>query len=216
MSGFFNRLFSKEFFKRDITMSLAFALVFSVFFSLAGFDMRCQELRDNILRLHIIANSDSDVDQALKLRVRDEILRVSDGLFENSGNKEQAIDTAGRNIKVLKSAAEEVIKEQGKSYPVQISIGKANFGTRVYDGFTLPAGEYDAVRVLIGKAEGKNWWCVMFPSMCIPAAGEKHSIKEVVNSDSAEIAENPVKYEIKFKSVEIYEKIRQKIGKIFS
>lgn len=216
MSGFFSRLLNKEFFKKDITMALIFALVFSVFFSLAGFDIRCQKLRENILRLHILANSDSDEDQALKLKVRDEILRVSEGLFENSANKEQAINVANENIEVLRSAAEKVIKQQGKDYPVEIFLGKADFNTREYDGFTLPAGEYDAVRVLIGKAEGKNWWCVMFPSMCIPAAVEKHSLEEVVDSSTAEVAENPVKYEIKFKSVEIYEALRQKIDLIFS
>lgn len=215
MSKFITNFFSKEFFKKDIAVAMVFAFIFTVFLSLAGFDTKCEGLRQNILRLHILANSDSDEDQALKLKVRDEILKVSENIFDGAIDKEDAISCAEKNIETFEKVAESVIKKEGKDYPVKISVAKATFDTRQYDGFTLPAGEYDAVRVLIGKAEGKNWWCVMFPAMCIPAAGEKHSLAEAVPSDSAEIAENAVKYEIKFKSVEIYESIKRKMGEFF-
>lgn len=216
MFGFIKKVKIKEFFKRDIALSLAFALVFSVFFSLAGFDSKCEKLRRNILRLHILANSDSDADQALKLRIRDEILKVSEGVFENADNKENAISIAEKNLKLFKDTAQQVINKSGECYQVEVVIGKSEFNTRKYDNFTLPAGEYDAVKVLIGNAQGKNWWCVMFPSMCVSAAGEKHSLEEAVDETASDVAKNFDKYEIKFKSVEIYETFKKKINVFFS
>ena len=210
------RIFSKEFFKRDFSIALLAALLFSMIFSLASFEAKCQELRTNILRLHIIANSDSAEDQEIKLKIRDELLKTSNGLFESAGNKEQAIKTVTENISVFKDAAQKILKEYGKNQPVNLSIGKAYFNTRKYEKFTLPAGEYDAVRVLIGKAEGKNWWCVMFPSMCIPAAEKEHKQTHAVNEKSAEIAENAPRYEMRFKIIEWYEAVKNNLNILFN
>lgn len=205
---FLKGIFRKEFFKRDIATAALGALIFSMIFSLAGFEAKCNELRNNILRLHIIANSDSEEDQFIKLEIRDKLLTASNGLFESAGNKEQAIKTVNDNTDVFIYAAQSVLKEYGKNQPVSIDVGRAYFDTREYENFTLPAGEYDAVRVLIGKAEGKNWWCVMFPSMCIPAAEKEHKLTEAVDPLSAEIAENAPRYEMRFKIVEWYEKVK--------
>ena len=214
MAKYFYKLMSKEFFKKDITIALVLALIFSIFASLAGFDVKCEELRQNILRLHIVANSDSQEDQALKLLVRDEILKQSEGIFHNASSKEEIELITIQNLERFQSTAESVIAQNGKTYPVKVFLGKAYFGTRVYEDFTLPAGEYEALRVLIGEAKGKNWWCVMFPAMCIPAAGKEHSLSEAVDSSAAEIAENPKRYKIKFKTVEIFSQIKEKIDKI--
>ena len=197
MSKYFYKLMSKDFFKKDIAVSLLLALIFSIFVSLAGFDVKCEQLRQNILRLHIVANSDSDEDQALKLRVRDEILKQSEGIFDSAKSKEDITSISKQNMERFERAAKKVIEESGKDYPVKVFLGKAHFGTREYEDFTLPAGEYDAVRVLIGEAKGKNWWCVMFPAMCIPAAGEEHSLSEVVDDSAAQIAQNPKRYKLK-------------------
>lgn len=209
------RFFSKDFLKRDLITAILAALLFSMIFSLAGFEAKCNDLKQNILRLHIIANSDSAEDQALKLKIRDELLKKSNGLFETAGNKEQAIELVNENTDFLKEVAHEVLLKEGKNQPVSISVGKAYFDTRVYDNFTLPAGEYEAVRVLIGKAEGKNWWCVMFPSMCVPAAEKEHKLTEAVNEKSAEIAENAPRYEMRFKIIEWYEAVKNKLKNIF-
>ncbi len=211
----FKQIFSKKFFKKDFCIALLVALIFSMFFSLAGFEEKCKDLRTNVLRLHIIANSDSAEDQQIKLKIRDELLKTSDGLFESAGNKEEAIKMVKENTVLFENAAQKVLKESGKNEPVNISIGKAYFNTREYKNFTLPAGEYDAVRVLIGKAEGKNWWCVMFPSMCIPVAEKNHKLTEAVNEKSAEIAEKSPKYKIRFKVVEWYENFKSGFKKIF-
>ena len=209
------RFFSKDFLKRDLITAILAAMLFSMIFSLAGFEAKCNDLKQNILRLHIIANSDSAEDQALKLKIRDELLKKSNGLFETAGNKEQAIELVNENTDFLKEVAHEVLLKEGKNQPVSISVGKAYFDTRVYDNFTLPAGEYEAVRVLIGKAEGKNWWCVMFPSMCVPAAEKEHKLTEAVNEKSAEIAENAPRYEMRFKIIEWYETVKNKLKNIF-
>ena len=209
------RIFNKEFFKRDFVIAMLAALLFSMIFSLAGFEAKCEDLKENVLRLHIIANSDSVEDQDIKLKIRDEILRKSDGLFETAGNKEDAIKIVTENRDYFTKLAQDVLTKEGKNQPVSISVGTAYFDTRVYDDFTLPAGEYEAVRVLIGKAEGKNWWCVMFPSMCVPAAEKEHKLTEAVNEKSAEIAENAPRYEMRFKIIEWYESIKNKLKNAF-
>ena len=188
--------------------AVACALVLMLTCSICGFDSKCGAIRENVLRLHILANSDSEEDQFIKLEIRDKLLTASNGLFESAGNKEQAIKTVNDNTDVFINAAQSVLKEYGKNQSVSIDVGRAYFDTREYENFTLPAGEYDAVRVLIGKAEGKNWWCVMFPSMCIPAAEKEHKLTEAVDPLSAEIAENAPRYEMRFKIVEWYEKVK--------
>ena len=210
------RIFNKEFFKRDFVIAMLAALLFSMIFSLAGFEAKCEDLKQNILRLHILANSDSAEDQAIKLKIRDEILKQSNGLFETAGNKEETIKLVNENTDFLKEIAQNVLISEGKNQPVSISVGKAYFDTRVYDDFTLPAGEYEAVKVLIGKAEGKNWWCVMFPSMCVPAAEKEHKLTEAVSEKSAEIAENAPRYEMRFKVIEWYESFKNKLKNVFN
>lgn len=209
------KIFNKDFFKKDFTLCLLAALLFTMIFSLAGFEQKCNDLKQNVLRLHIIANSNSETDQAIKLKIRDELLKKSNGLFDSVGNKQDAIDLVNKNKDYLVEIAQKVLNDEGKTQPVSISVGKTYFETRVYDNFTLPAGEYDAVRVLIGKAEGKNWWCVMFPSMCIPAAEKEHKLTEAVDEKSAEIAENAPRYEMRFKIIELYESLKNKFKNAF-
>ncbi len=192
---------------KKFTMALCFGLVFTILISMAKFDASCEQLRQNVLRLHIIANSDSSEDQALKLKVRDRILEAGKGYFGADMTVEGAIETAKKAVPLLQREAERVIAENGYDYDVKVSIGPAHFGTREYEDFTLPAGDYEAVRVVIGNGSGKNWWCVMFPLMCVPAAGE-HDLREAVDDDAAEISENADGYKIRFKVVEWYEDIK--------
>ena len=195
--------------KRAFEWALIFGFICSVFCSMASFDANCEELRDNVLRLHIIANSDSQADQELKLKIRDAVLAQSDALFEESANLNLALKKAEENLAVYEKIANRVIVEEGLNYRATAKIGKTFFETREYDDFTLPAGEYDALIVEIGEARGKNWWCVIFPGVCVPT--QKADLKDSVGQKSAQIAENPRPYKIRFKSVEIYEKIKRKL-----
>lgn len=129
------------------------------------------DIEDSVLRLHIVANSDSDEDQALKLKVRDEVVDRCGFLFENCASAEQSIKTAADNIGFIKYVAEQVITENGYNYDADCQVTQCSFPTKQYerpgDGVvSLPRGEYNALNIKIGAAKGKNWWCVMYPPLC--------------------------------------------------
>lgn len=159
---------------KRIDISLAIAVVLSVLFaSFASFADDCGAVRQNIVRLHILANSDSEADQNLKLAVRDKILAETQEVFIVSKTKKQAEAIAAETLNEIERIARAEIIRQGYHYSVRAEIVNMFFETRSYGDATLPAGRYDAVRVSIGAAKGKNWWCVLFPPLCIPAASEK-------------------------------------------
>ncbi len=138
---------------------------------LAGFGQRCAQVRQEVLRLHILANSDSEADQALKLRVRDAVLEETGGLFAAAGTLEEAQAAALENLPAIEAAARRALAEAGGDAPVKAELTRMYFNTREYgEDTTLPAGEYQALRLSIGEARGRNWWCVMFPPLCVPAA----------------------------------------------
>lgn len=129
------------------------------------------DIEDSVLRLHIVANSDSDEDQALKLKVRDEVVERCGFLFENCVSAEQSIKTAADNIGFIKYVAEQVITENGYNYDADCQVTQCSFPTKQYerpgDGVvSLPRGEYNALNIKIGAAKGKNWWCVIYPPLC--------------------------------------------------
>ena len=197
---------------KNFTLAICMGLVMSILMSFAGFDASCLELKENLLRLHIVANSDSDNDQALKLKVRDKLLEVGDNAFKDTENLILAKEVAEEMIPVFSHAASEVIKQEGYDYSVAVSLGKAHFDTRVYENFTLPAGEYDALKVVIGEGKGKNWWCVIFPSICVPSATNKE-LNSVISKPTENITQNAPKYKIKFKVVEWYETLKNHLYK---
>ncbi len=192
---------------KKLRISVLVGLVMAIILSAVNFEANCEELRDNILRLHIMANSDSDADQKLKLKIRDEILSVIGDGFEKCHNLVQAEKFAKENLQLVKAIAKKVIKENGYDYSVDVSIGKTYFETREYETFTLPAGYYDSVIVKIGEAKGKNWWCVMFPSLCVASSNAK--LKDTVNKGADRIATKPQKYKIRFKTIEFYEYLKK-------
>ncbi len=198
--------------KKALQWAVIFGFLCSVFWSFADFDASCEELRQGVLRLHIVANSDSQSDQALKLKIRDRILEESDRLFETDTNLEGAMKTAKENLTLYEKIANTVIEEEGFDYKAEAEIGKAFFETRVYENFTLPSGYYDSLIVNIGKSEGKNWWCVIFPGVCVPT-DDKATLSESVGKKGTQIAENSDSYIIRFKTVEIYEKIKRKLNR---
>jgi stage II sporulation protein R len=169
--------------------------------SITTFAADLENITDNVLRLHILANSDTDEDQALKLMVRDAILSETAVIFENTDGKEEAVVAAKKAIPEIERIAKRVIDEQGYDYCVSAEVTSMEFDTRVYGDITMPAGEYEAIRVTIGEAKGKNWWCVMFPPLCIPAVAAEETIDvfgEVLTEEEKDILQNPTKYEARF------------------
>ena len=198
---------------KKLEISLIIGLVITIIVgSFTTFAAQCDDVRSSVLRLHILANSDSDEDQQLKLKVRDRLLEVGGEIFENTGSKEEMISLAENNVERLTAAAKEVINENGYDYDVRIEIGETKFDERVYNEVTMPAGIYTAVNVYIGEAAGHNWWCVMFPPMCLPAAEESEELDDVLSDEQLDIVENNEKYEIRLKALEIFDSIKEKVS----
>ena len=202
----------KKAIRKNIELGVLFGLICAIVLSFARFEARCDELREGVLRLHIIANSDSDADQSIKLAVRDEILKDSTNIFKNCSSVDDAITVANTNIDEINKIANNLLKQQGFDYKAQVSVGDRYFETREYDDFTLPAGTYKSLIVDLGAAEGKNWWCVVFPCVCVPSSCGA-SLSDSVSEQAADTAENAPKYQIKFKSMEIYEDIKRIFSK---
>lgn len=199
----------KKIFKIELSVFIALIISFSL--SVVSFSEKCDSVRNKMLRMHVIANSDSSDDQELKLKVRDAVLQKGKEIFDGSVTKNEAEEKITPHIADLESAAKNVIKENGYDYDVKVKVGEEYFNTRVYDGsVTLPAGYYTAVTVTIGEGAGHNWWCVMFPPMCLPAAVKECELSDVLEKDEVEIVEGGSKYRLKFKIVEIYEKFSEK------
>ncbi len=192
-------------------LSLLAGFVFTIMFSITGFAETCDEIRSDVLRLHVLANSDSEEDQQLKLKVRDALLSTGKNIFDGSVTKENAEEKIENEKEKLIETAEKVIRENGFDYPVEITVTDEFFTTRTYENVTLPAGRYKAVRVLIGESVGQNWWCVMFPPLCIPAS--QPDINLFFNEDEVKLVESDPKYEPRFKIIEIYESIKNHFDK---
>jgi len=195
-----------------IEILLIFALFIIFVASMTEFNSGCENIYDNILRLHVIANSDSDEDQRLKLLVRDEILRTGSSFFDGTVKKESAKNRLENYSKLMEESAEDLLKTHGCDDNVKISFKKTYFNTREYDNFVVPAGFYDAVCVEIGDAKGKNWWCVMYPPLCLPAVTED-DFDCLLNENGNNVMNSTLKYDVRFKIVEYYQTTKKYIKK---
>lgn len=173
------------------------------------------DLQGKMIRLHVLANSDSAADQALKLEVRDRVLRETSGVLETSRNAREAQVRFREALPEIERAAEEVVRAKGYAYDVAAQLEATEFPTRDYDGFSLPAGEYLALRVLIGEAAGHNWWCVVYPPLCTAAATDLEDIAVCAGMAAEDVAlmQEQEGYQLKFKSVELWEDFRQWLKK---
>lgn len=174
--------------------------------SVFSFASDCSTVRDEVLRLHILANSDSDDDQALKLKVRDRVLAETGEIFSRAKNLEEAQTLAKQNLMKICAVATDELRKNGSDDKVTAGLCRMYFETRQYDDYTLPAGMYDAVRVEIGKAEGKNWWCVMFPPICLGSAMDEKELEEMLSQGGESVVLGTQKYKAKFYIVEVFEK----------
>lgn len=178
----------------------------------AGWTAQSQAaLAGRVIRLHVIANSDSEADQALKLLVRDAVLAQAAGLVEEGAGLEEAEASLAGHLEELAAAGAAVVASEGQSYPVSASLERTWFPTKEYDGFALPAGNYQALRIVIGEGSGRNWWCVVFPPLCLS------SVSEVADTAMASgLEEDDVKlitgesggYVVKFKCMELIDQLR--------
>jgi stage II sporulation protein R len=170
-----------------------------------------EDLTENIFRLHIIANSNSTEDQNLKLKVRDEIIAYIKNLTNDCESKEEIISITSNNLNELASIAKETIIKNGYNYDVTIELGNFYFPTKYYGNISMPAGNYDAIRIKIGEANGQNWWCSLFPSLCftdvsngtIDKKADENLQKNLNSEEYSLITDTSPKIKIKFKILEL-------------
>lgn len=177
---------------------------------------RQDALAQKMIRLHVIANSDSEADQALKLEVRDKVLDFTTTVLQRSADMEDAQVRLREELTRIETIAQREIAAQGYDYPVTAQLASAEFPLKEYDGFSLPAGEYMALRLVIGEGEGRNWWCVVYPPLCTAAAADmpQTAIQAGLTGDDVSlITEEDTGYVLKFRSVELWEQLRQWLGK---
>ena len=168
-----------------------------------------EKIYESVVRLHVLANSDSDEDQALKLKVRDEILSYISPLVIDSKSQEDAMRIINEKIDEIEAIAQSAVYAHGYDYSVDVTLTLEEYPTRNYEAMSFPSGEYVSLRVLIGEAEGQNWWCVLFPPLCLSAATEQSANEEVfiavgLNSDQYKVIteSDNVKYQLRFKLLE--------------
>ena len=202
----------------ETALLLGFALAVMLG-STAAFAQSRQEVADSVLRLHVVANSDSAEDQAVKLKVRDAILeKVGERLSADS--KEECREEIINNLDEIEKIANDTLKENGFSYTAYVQYGKFEFPKKTYKSMTLPAGEYYGVRVVLGSGNGQNWWCVMYPPMCLAEDGEvtlskqnEEILRENLDENTYDIiTKENNEVVVKFKIVEMVQGIKQKIN----
>ena len=189
-------------------ISLVAAVVACVF--IWGIATDSRELREGLLRLHVVGASDSKEDQEVKLLVRDAVLASLEEGLQNLTDADAAVDYVSRMLPKVKAAADRCLQEAGFSDTAQVSLTEEAFPTRDYDTFSLPAGVYQALREVIGEGEGKNWWCVVFPQLCM--AGEDFVETASVAGLSPELTETlEGEYEIRFWLLEKWGEMKNRI-----
>ena len=203
-------------FKRLIIVLLL--LILFIFISAISYvSAVSNNIANGVFRLHVIANSDSPEDQNLKYIVRDELIKYMNTLAKDCNSKQEVIEIAKNNISNFENIAKKTIKDNGFNYIVTVEIGNFDFPTKTYGDITLPAGTYDSLKIKIGKSEGQNWWCVMFPPLCfvdvttgIVPEESKKEMKEAMPEEEYSLISNTNNSEVnfKFKLIEFFENIK--------
>ncbi len=197
---------------KKIFKSIVTGLLVATLFTLVPFEGECREISNNVFRVHILANSDSDADQNLKLKVRDALIEVSEDILKDTKSKDEALGKVYENLDLLETVASDVVLSAGYDYPVQVSVTNMYFDTRYYGSVTMPGGFYDALRVEIGKAQGKNWWCVMYPSLCLYTDCDTSALKDNLSDKQYGIVTEGENYVFRFKVVEIFSSLCSKFN----
>ncbi len=189
-----------------LELALGLALVGSIAAVLFPFARQCHSIEQKVLRLHIVAHSDDSADQALKLQVRDLVLQQTAPLMTGTASRADAEAALAPYLPEIECAAEALLRAAGCPYRVQAQFTDMYFTTRTYDSGTLPAGHYRALRLTIGSGQGKNWWCVMFPPMCLSAAITDSAPAavsgDILSAEEQDIITHPEDYRVRLKAVE--------------
>lgn len=211
--------FSKEAVRRDkmiLTAALA-AVVLTAIFAFTYFAAGASAVQSSTVRLHVLAQSDSKEDQRIKLAVRDAILKQDTALISAGVNTKNAESAYAASVEKLESTANEVLLQNGVSYRAHAVFCHEYYPTREYGSLTFPAGVYTSVKILLGSGSGHNWWCVLFPPLCVPAAEggvepDKDALDTYVTENGEKILTSGTKYKAGFKVLEWYEKLHEKLS----
>lgn len=171
-----------------------------------------QELSSQLVRLHIIAESDSDEDQALKLKVRDRILEFLTPSLEEAESVADAKSIITQNLDNLCKTAEGTMSDEGHTPAAKASLSVESYPTRMYDGFSLPAGDYLSLRIILGEGKGHNWWCVVFPPLCTTAVEDCEMFSELSDEASELIVAEDSEYRLRFRIIELFELLRRTLA----
>ncbi len=199
---------------RLIFLFILLILTFSLLITYAKSTV--QNISNSVLRLHIVANSNSSTDQELKIAVRDKVLSETSHIFQNTHSADEAKALAKKHSALIQKTAEDEINRLGFDYPVNVSVTECAFPTKVYGDISLPCGKYNAVKIEIGKAKGENWWCVMYPPLCftegtISVPDEtKAKLRDTLSKEEFSLVTNTqsgaIPFEMRFKIIEIFQK----------
>ena len=195
--------------KRVVSLILLAASALSVTLC-AVLQAQSQRMADKIIRLHVVANSDTSADQAVKLAVRDAVLREAGRVLDGAEDPKQAV---AAQLPALEAAANAELQRQGSEDLARVSFRRELFPTREYDTFSLPAGVYDSLRVTIGQGEGHNWWCVIFPPLCAQAAGlSEQAVQALSDDDVRLVTESGGGYVVRFRLLELWDALVQRLS----
>ncbi len=206
-----------------LTFFFIFGLLMNIYINT---DRELADVPDKIIRLHVVANSDSTEDQQLKLQVRDKVINSMSGRFEGLKDIAEVKSIIESSLADIETIARDAIKENGKLYDVKAAFARTDFPTKVYGNLTLPAGSYQALNIVIGEGEGKNWWCVMFPPLCfidiahgvVPEKTMKE-LRESLTEEEYRLllssrTEEEIPVKLRFKIVELAKSMNLKIAKM--
>lgn len=179
---------------------------------------KTNSLNNKVVRFHVLANSDTNIDQGVKIKVKDEVIKFVQPLLKNSKSIKESKKILNNNKDKIINLANETIKKNGLTYTASAELGKFDFPVKSYGDIVFPSGEYEAFRIVLGNGEGKNWWCVMFPPLCFidvknAVADEemKDELGKVLTKEELEsVTPNKKEPELKLKSVEVIKNILNK------
>lgn len=197
-----------KFKKFEIIGILTLFLVFT-YFAAAG--QVQEDVSSKLIRLHVIANSDTREDQALKLQVRDAILKITEKIGDGCKDTQETEEVLDSHLSEIQETAQETVKEAGYDYPVTAEIRREYYPSKTYKNFALPAGDYTGLKIRIGKATGHNWWCVVFPPLCTAAATDD-SFVGFTKDEQAFVRQDGTRFIVRFKAAEIIEELRHHCG----
>ncbi len=188
------------------TRAVIGGIVLCLLVQVLGFAGNSEGIRQRVVRLHVLAHDDSDAEQALKLQVRDAVSDEATRLLDGVTDRSAMLGALQSGLPQLQAVAQQCVYDAGYAHSVSAELTDEYFTTREYDSGTYPAGVYDALRIVIGDGAGRNWWCVLYPPLCVSAAVDAPTAEEVLTDSQMAVVESP-RYEVRFKLVEWWESL---------